>query len=216
LSRVTFIRKKALNQSWGKNSIENSKNKLTLSSNYQSRFMNVSRTTKKIEKQSACRLNITFGDHDFPAFVQVWWRSDFWVKMMMIYYLIVIYVARNYHILAIILLIWEQSVWVKEDSIFSSLNQEVIWAEVVNVRPVQKQLNIWWGFTKNTKVTMVNGNKLWVVYWVLMVSSNNKSIFKLIFKVFRNCTYPTIIVRSSIYLNSSWMRWHFCLQIYKV
>ena len=71
LSRVTFIRKKALNQSWGKNSIENRGNRLTLNSNYKSRFFNNDTAIKNVDKNSACRLNFTFGENEFPKFVQV-------------------------------------------------------------------------------------------------------------------------------------------------
>ena len=63
LSRVTFIRKKALNQTWGKNSMETKSNKLTLSTNNRSSFKEVDRTLQIANNNRQCRLNITFGDN---------------------------------------------------------------------------------------------------------------------------------------------------------
>ena len=64
LSRVTFIRKKALNQSWGKNSLEIKTSKLTLNNNYKSK-LEISRCSKNNLMESNCigRLNFTFGSN---------------------------------------------------------------------------------------------------------------------------------------------------------
>jgi hypothetical protein len=61
LSRVTFIRKKALNQNWAKNSMEIRSTKLTLNSNYKSRLDIGSSSNVSSPTNSGCRLNFTFG-----------------------------------------------------------------------------------------------------------------------------------------------------------
>jgi len=71
LSRITFIRKKALNQSWGKNSKELRSNKLTLSTNYKSTVDKSDSMTSSGSSEGNHRLNFTFGVDEFQNYVRV-------------------------------------------------------------------------------------------------------------------------------------------------
>lgn len=71
LSRVTFIRKKGLNESWGKKSTEFRSNKLTLSTNYKSTVEKRDSMTSSGSNESQNRLNFTFGVTEFQKYLHL-------------------------------------------------------------------------------------------------------------------------------------------------